>query len=217
MLPFGDSTVPAWIRQAKNRPEQKKEEIAGYREEEGVKPDSATETFAAVKLYVDNWRWEDVPFYLRTGKALPKKATVITIQFKTAPSYAFPREATENWQSNRLTIDIQPDLDIRLRFQVKRPGQTLAIDPVEMVFSYKDAYDDQEPEAYETLLLDVMTGDATLFMRADQVEAAWKVVTPILEEWESKTPDFPNYTPGSWGPDAAQQLVEKDGFDWTAE
>ena len=196
---------------------KKEEEIVGYREEEGVKPDSATETFAAVKLYVDNWRWEDVPFYLRTGKALPKKATVITIQFKPAPSYAFPNEATENWQSNRLTIDIQPDLDIRLRFQVKRPGQTLAIDPVEMVFSYKDTYDGQEPEAYETLLLDVMTGDATLFMRADQVEAAWKVVTPILEEWESKAPDFPNYAPGSWGPDAARQLVEKDGFEWTAE
>lgn len=192
-------------------------EIAGYREEEGVKPDSATETFAAVKLYVDNWRWEDVPFYLRTGKALPKKATLITIQFKTAPSYAFPNEAAKNWQSNRLTIDIQPDLDIRLRFQVKRPGQTLAIDPVEMVFSYKDAYDGQEPEAYETLLLDVMTGDATLFMRADQVEAAWKVVTPILEEWESKAPDFPNYAPGSWGPEAATHLVEKEGFDWTAE
>jgi glucose-6-phosphate 1-dehydrogenase len=213
----GESTAPADRPGKKSAGKKEEKEIVGYREEEGVKPDSATETFAAVKLYVDNWRWEDVPFYLRTGKALPKKATLITLQFKPAPSYAFPNEATANWQSNRLTIDIQPDLDIRLRFQVKRPGQTLAIDPVEMVFSYKDAYDGQEPEAYETLLLDVMTGDATLFMRADQVEAAWKVVTPILEEWESKTPDFPNYTPGSWGPDAARQLVEKDGFDWTAE
>ena len=189
----------------------------GYREEEGVKPDSATETFAAVKLFVDNWRWENVPFYLRTGKALPEKATVITIQFKPAPYYAFPDEATQTWQSNRLTIDVQPTMDIRLRFQVKRPGQTLAIDPVEMVFNYKDVYDGQEPEAYETLLLDVMTGDATLFMRADQVEAAWRVVTPILEAWESEKPDFPNYTPGSWGPDAAEKLVKKDGFKWTAK
>ncbi|AUD00371.1 glucose-6-phosphate dehydrogenase [Spirosoma pollinicola] len=188
--------------------------IPGYREEEGVKPDSTTETFAAVKLFVDNWRWEDVPFYLRTGKSLPEKATVINIQFKPAPNYAFPDEATENWLSNQLTIGIQPAMDIRLRFQAKRPGQTLAIDPVEMVFSYKDAYEGQEPEAYETLLLDVMTGDATLFMRADQVEAAWKVVTPILEAWEANTVDFPNYVPGSWGPDAAMQLVEKDGFHW---
>lgn len=188
--------------------------VPGYRQEEGVKPESTTETFAAVKLYVDNWRWEDVPFYLRTGKSLPEKATVITIQFKPAPYYAFPDEATQNWQSNRLTIGIQPAMDIRLRFQAKRPGQTLAIDPVEMVFSYKDAYAGQEPEAYETLLLDVMTGDATLFMRADQVEAAWKVVTPILEAWEAEPPDFPNYAPGSWGPEAATQLVEKDGFQW---
>ncbi|MFD2933315.1 glucose-6-phosphate dehydrogenase [Spirosoma flavum] len=189
-------------------------DIPGYREEEGVKPDSATETFAAIKLFVDNWRWEDVPFYLRTGKSLPEKATVITIQFKPAPYYAFPEEATTNWQSNRLTIGIQPAMDIRLKFQAKRPGQTLAIDPVEMVFSYKDAYEGQEPEAYETLLLDVMTGDATLFMRADQVEAAWKVVTPILEAWETETPEFPNYAPSSWGPEAAMKLVEKDGFQW---
>ncbi|QJW89748.1 glucose-6-phosphate dehydrogenase [Spirosoma taeanense] len=190
-------------------------DLPGYREEEGVKPDSATETFAAIKLYVDNWRWEKVPFYLRTGKSLPEKATVITIQFKAAPDFAFPDEATQSWQSNRLTIGIQPAMDIRLRFQAKRPGQTLAIDPVEMVFSYKDAYDGQDPEAYETLLLDVMTGDATLFMRADQVEAAWKVVTPILDAWESEAPtDFPNYEPGSWGPKAADELVEKDGFHW---
>ncbi len=187
----------------------------GYRQEEGVAPDSATETFAAMKLYVDNWRWENVPFYLRTGKSLPEKTTVITIQFKAAPDFAFPDEATRMWQSNRLMIGIQPAMDIRLRFQAKRPGQTLALDPVEMVFSYKTAYDGQEPEAYETLLLDVMTGDATLFMRADQVEAAWKVVTPILDAWERESPtDFSNYAPGSWGPDAAMHLIEKDGFEW---
>ncbi len=190
-------------------------QAAGYREEKGVDPQSATETFAAVKLYVDNWRWENVPFYLRTGKFLPEKTTTITVQFKAAPDFAFPPEATQTWQSNRLSISIQPDMDIRLRFQAKRPGQTLALDPVEMVFSYKTAYHGQEPEAYETLLLDVMTGDATLFMRADQVEAAWKVVTPILDAWSRETPDFPNYTPNTWGPQAAMDLIEKDGFRWT--
>ena len=204
---YGTGTVKDKPAGAPDRP--------SYREEEGVALDSATETFAALKIYVDNWRWENVPFYLRTGKSLPEKTTVIAIQFKAAPDFAFPDEATKTWQSNRLIIGIQPAMDIRLRFQAKRPGQTLAIDPVEMVFSYKTAYDGQEPEAYETLLLDVMTGDATLFMRADQVEAAWQVVTPILDAWSSKTPaNFPNYAPGSWGPEAAMQLVEKDGFQW---
>ena len=194
----------------------KDKERPGYRQEDGVTPDSATETFAAMKLYVDNWRWENVPFYLRTGKSLPEKTTLITIQFKAAPDFAFPDEATKLWQSNRLMIGIQPAMDIRLRFQAKRPGQTLTLDPVEMVFSYKTAYDGQEPEAYETLLLDVMTGDATLFMRADQVEAAWQVVTPIIEAWGSEAPaDFPNYAPGTWGPEAAMQLIENDGFKWT--
>ena len=189
--------------------------VPGYREEKGVAPDSATETFAAVKLYVNNWRWENVPFYLRTGKVLPEKTTVIAIQFKPAPHYAFPDKATKDWRANRLLIGIQPGMDIRLQFQTKRPGQTLAIDPVEMVFSYKTAYEGQEPEAYETLLLDAMTGDATLFMRADQVEAAWKAVTPIIEAWGSQAPtDFPNYEPGSWGPEAAMKLIEDDGFSW---
>jgi len=192
-------------------------DIPGYREEKGVDPESATETFAAVKLYVDNWRWENVPFYLRTGKTLPEKMTTITIQFKKAPDYAFPAEAGEHWQSNRLIIGIQPDMDIRLRFQAKRPGQSMILDPVEMVFSYKTAYEGQEPEAYETLLLDVMLGDATLFMRADQVEAAWEVVTPILDAWGSQKPEFPNYTPGSWGPQAAMDMIENDGFHWITE
>ncbi|WP_266365068.1 glucose-6-phosphate dehydrogenase [Tellurirhabdus rosea] len=189
--------------------------IPAYRKEEGVNPNSATETFAAVKFFVDNWRWQGVPFYVRTGKLLQKKTTVITIQFKAAPHYAFPEEAAETWRPNRLIISIQPEMDIRLRFQAKRPGQTMLLNPVDMVFSYKDAFDGQEPEAYETLLLDVMAGDATLFMRADQVEAAWRVVTPILESWESRQPvDFPNYTPGSWGPEDAEALIARDGHHW---
>jgi glucose-6-phosphate 1-dehydrogenase len=190
-------------------------ELAGYREEAGVDPQSGTETFAALKFYVDNWRWEGVPFYVRTGKVLHEKTTLITIQFKPAPHYAFPAEAAETWRPNRLTIRIQPDTDIRLRFQAKRPGQSLTLLPVDMVFNFKEAFDGQEPEAYETLLFDAMSGDATLFMRADQVEEAWRVITPVLETWAARPPvDFPNYAPDSWGPEDAEALVAQDGFHW---
>lgn len=189
--------------------------LKGYRQEAGVDPQSGTETFAALKFYVDNWRWEGVPFYVRTGKVLHEKTTSITIQFKPAPNYAFPEEAAETWRPNRLTIRIQPEPDIRLRFQAKRPGQTMMLNPVDMVFNYGEAYDGQEPEAYETLLFDAMTGDATLFMRADQVEAAWRVITPVLETWAARPPvDFPNYSPDSWGPEDAEALIAQDGFHW---
>ena len=144
-----------------------------------------------------------------------EKATSITIQFRPAPNFAFPPEAAETWRSNRLTISIQPEMDIRLRFQAKQPGQSLSLSPVDMTFSYKDSYDEQEPEAYETLLLDVMEGNATLFMRADQVEAAWKIIMPILETWENRPPvDFPNYAPDSWGPEDAEALIARDGHNW---
>lgn len=192
-------------------------EVKGYREEAKVDPQSTVETFAAVKFYIDNWRWQNVPFYVRTGKRLNGKSTVINIQFKPAPHYAFPPEAAETWRPNRLTISIAPDMDIRLRFQGKRPGQTLNLNPVDMVFSYKDAYDGNEPEAYETLLLDVMEGNATLFMRSDQIEAAWKVIMPILENWKNTTPtSFPNYAPGSWGPEDAAALIARDGHHWNS-
>ncbi|GAA4398787.1 glucose-6-phosphate dehydrogenase [Nibrella viscosa] len=193
----------------------KGKEVKGYRQEEGVKPNSPVDTFAAVKFFIDNWRWQHVPFYVRSGKYLHEKTTVITIQFRQAPHYAFPAEAAETWRPNRLIISIQPDMDIRLRFQAKRPGQSMTLNPVDMVFSYKDAYDGQEPEAYETLLLDVMAGNATLFMRADQVEAAWDVIMPILEAWEKRPPiDFPNYAPDSWGPEDAEALIAQDGHHW---
>lgn len=191
-------------------------EVKGYRQEEKVDPHSPVETFAAVKFYIDNWRWQDVPFYVRTGKAMHQKTSIITIQFKPAPHYAFPPEAAETWRPNRLTISIQPEMDIRLRFQAKRPGQTMTLNPVDMIFSYHDAYEEgHEPEAYETLLLDVMEGNATQFMRADQVDAAWKVVMPIIEAWEARPPvDFPNYAPGSWGPEDAEALIARDGHNW---
>lgn len=197
---------PGWL---------KGEEISGYRQEKNVKDNSSVETFAAVKFYIDNWRWQGIPFYVRTGKCLNEKTTIITLQFRPAPHYAFPAEAAESWRPNRLTISIQPEMDIRVRFQAKRPGQSMTLNPVDMIFNYEEAYDGHSPEAYETLLLDVMEGDATLFMRADQVEAAWKAIEPILHAWKTRPPvDFPNYTPGCWGPEDAEALIARDGHNW---
>ncbi len=193
-------------------------EVPGYREEKGVDPKSAIETFAAAKFFIDNWRWQGVPFYVRTGKRMHVKSTEITIQFKSAPNFAFPQEAAETWRKNRLSIGISPEMDICLRFQAKRPGQAMVLSPVDMIFNYKDAYKDEEPEAYETLLYDVMAGDATLYMRADQVEASWEIVMPILEVWNSQKPStFPNYSPGSWGPEDAEALIARDGHNWISQ
>lgn len=190
-------------------------EVKGYREEKGVAPASGVETFAAVKFNIDNWRWKDVPFYVRTGKTLSEKETLITVRFKAAPDYAFPEEAGQTWRSNRLIISIQPETEIRLRFQAKTPGPHMLLHPVDMTFSYSAEYGDNHPEAYEALLLDVIEGDATLFMRGDQVEAAWSIITPILESWQQKPPvEFPNYAPGSWGPEDAEALIARDGHHW---
>jgi glucose-6-phosphate 1-dehydrogenase len=189
--------------------------VPAYRTEQGVAPDSTTETYAALKLFVDNWRWQDVPFYVRTGKRLPMRVSEVAIQFRPVPHRSFPASAVEQWQPNLLLICIQPDEGIRLRFQAKEPGRVLHLQPVEMRFSYKETFSKGAPEAYETLLLDVMRGDATLFMRADQVEAAWAIVMPILEGWEESSPGrFPNYPAGSWGPQAADALVAQDGRHW---
>ncbi len=197
---------PGWIQGQKE---------AGYRNEPGVNEKSNIETFAAVKFYIDNWRWQDVPFYVRTGKRLPEKTSVITIQFRPVPHQSFPPESTENWQPNRLIMSIQPNKVIRLRFQAKRPGLKMLLNPVDMQFNYTDAYTTDPPEAYETLLLDVMLGDATLFMRADQVEAAWSILMPIIEVWEDAIPhDFPNYAAGTWGPEEAEALIARDGNNW---
>jgi glucose-6-phosphate 1-dehydrogenase len=189
--------------------------MKGYREEKSVDPKSPVETFAAVKFYVENWRWENVPFYIRTGKSMHSKSTLITIQFKQAPQYAFPTEAGETWRPNKLVISIQPEMEVRLRFQAKQPGPQMILQPVDMVFSYADAYGNNHPEAYETLLEDVIEGNPTLFMRGDQVEAAWEIIEPILQAWSIRPPvDFPNYSPGSWGPEDAEALIAKDGYNW---
>lgn len=189
--------------------------VPGYRAEENVAPDSKTETFVALKLLVDNWRWQNVPFYLRTGKRLEQHTSEIAIQFRAVPHQAFPPEATLEWKPSRLVISIQPNEGIVLSFQAKYPGQKMHLRAVEMKFNYCQAFSVELPEAYETLILDIMKNDATLFMRADQVEAAWKILTPILEVWKKSPPaDFPNYTAGSWGPVEAQELLAQEGHCW---
>ena len=197
---------PGWIQGKK---------VIGYRQEPDVSRSSTKETFAAVKLFLDNWRWQGVPFYLRTGKRMNETISVITIQFRQVPHRSFPPEATGNWQANRLILNIQPHMGIRLRFQAKRPGLQMMLHPVDMQFSYDDESPAGSPEAYETLLLDIMEGDSTLFMRADQVEAAWKVLMPIIDSWE-KNPsvNFPNYDAGMQGPEDAEALIAKDGHSW---
>lgn len=188
--------------------------VPAYRKEKGVASDSKTETFAALKLFIDNWRWQDVPFYLRTGKRLPEKCSEIMIQFRAVPHRSFPVEATLEWEPARLIISINPDEGIVLRFQAKRPGPTIQLRAVEMQFNYEDVFEIGSPDAYETLLWDIMKNDATLFMRDDQVEAAWRILMPVLEAWaEAPTSNFPNYASGSWGPEAAQELLS-EGHDW---
>ncbi|MEJ2716303.1 MAG: glucose-6-phosphate dehydrogenase, partial [Deltaproteobacteria bacterium] len=175
---------PGWMRC---------DQVKGYRQEAGVSQKSSTETFAAIKMYIDNWRWQDVPFYLRTGKRMTQKVSVITIQFRPVPHQAFPPEAAQYWRPNRLILSIYPYKGIRLRFQVKNLGLEMHVSEADMMFNYSEEHEAQPPEAYETLLLDIMLGDPSLFMRADQIEAAWQAVMPILDSWEnSGPPDFPN-------------------------
>jgi glucose-6-phosphate 1-dehydrogenase len=191
------------------------ETVKGYYDEENVAENSFTETFAAAKFYVDNWRWQGVPFFLRTGKRLPAKISEILIQFKPVPHETFPASATLDLRPNRLLIAIQPEEGILLQFQVKKPGPMMHLSPVMMQFYYREAFKVVPPEAYETLLLDIMKGDATLFLRRDQTEAAWSVIAPIMEVWNMvKSADFPNYQAGTWGPEEADTLIAQDGISW---
>jgi glucose-6-phosphate 1-dehydrogenase len=191
------------------------EHVPAYRDEVSVRRDSATETYAAVRLFVDNGRWQGVPFYLRTGKRLPARISEVVIQFQPASLQTFPPNAVMDWRPNRLLIAIQPEEGILLRFEAKYPGPVMRLSPVMMQFYYREAFKVALPDAYETLLLDVMRGDPTLFMRGDQAEAAWAVVAPILEAWEAIKPtDFPNYQSGNWGPEAADDLISRDERSW---
>jgi glucose-6-phosphate 1-dehydrogenase len=191
--------------------------VAGYRSEKGVAVNSPTETFAAVKLFVDNWRWQDVPFYLRTGKRLPSRISEVSIHFRPVPHQSFPPSALLDSRPNRLLFAIQPEEGIFLRLEVKHPGSdNMSLTPVMMQFYYRETFRVRSPEAYETLLWDVIRGDSTQFMRLDQTEAAWSVIAPILETWQRLKPtDFPNYQAGSWGPEGADILIARDGHSWT--
>jgi glucose-6-phosphate 1-dehydrogenase len=188
--------------------------VPGYREEDGVSPESQTETFVALRLFIDNWRWQGVPFYLRTGKQLARQASEIAIQFHSVPHQSFPPEASLAWQPSRLVITIQPEEGIVLGFQAKYPGPKMQLRPVDMRFNYRESFAAPSPDAYETLLWDVMKNDATLFMRADQVEAAWQLLMPVLDVWAVAPPnDFPNYAAGTWGPEETQGLLAY-GHSW---
>ncbi|MBV8676956.1 MAG: glucose-6-phosphate dehydrogenase [Planctomycetaceae bacterium] len=189
--------------------------VPGYRREEGVKPDSTTETYVALKVFVDNWRWAGVPFYLRTGKRLPKRASEIAVQFKPVPEILFNLNPDAPLQPNVLALRIQPDEGLSLRIATKRPGPKVRIWPVRMDFRYDTTYGDQTPEAYERLLLDVMAGDATLFMRRDGVEASWTWIDTILDAWaRSGARWLPEYPAGTWGPLEADRLIESDHREW---
>ena len=174
-------------------------EVLGYREEEGVAPDSTTETFVAAKLFVDNWRWADTPFYVRMGKRLPRRETTIAIQFKRAPHPPFEETAVEALRPNVLLIHVQPDEGISLAIGAKVPGQGMSIRTVHMDFLYGSAFRDGLPEAYERLILDAMLGDATLFTRSDEIEEQWALVDAIVAGWQRDRPAFPNYAAGTLG------------------
>jgi glucose-6-phosphate 1-dehydrogenase len=193
----------------------KGEEVPGYRREDRVKPDSTTETYVAIKAQIDNWRWAGVPFYLRTGKSLPKRASEISIHFKPVPSILFNAEPNAALEPNVLVLRIQPDEGLSLQIATKAPGPRVRISPVQMDFQYGETFADQSPEAYERLLLDVMAGDATLFMRRDAVEASWTWVSAILDAWKKGGARWlPEYSAGSWGPVEADRMIQADGRKW---
>jgi glucose-6-phosphate 1-dehydrogenase len=188
----------------------------GYREEEDVARHSVVPTFAALRVFVDNWRWQGVPFYLRAGKKLARRVTEVSLHMRQIPLCLFGREdVCERIDPNILTLRIQPDEGITLQFASKIPGHDFAVGSVAMDMRYVEAFGGEPPEAYERLLLDAMRGDATLFSRRDAVEASWKWITPILQHVEAHPPrEFPNYEPGSWGPAAADQMIQRDGRAW---
>lgn len=211
--PFRAETVANCVVRGQYGPGNVDGKLApGYRQEKGVKPDSSTETYVALKLQVDNWRWSGVPFYLRTGKRLARPSTGIAIQFKEAPHLLFRGDGIRpNW----LALNIQPDEGISLSFGAKAPGARMSVRPVTMDFQYRQTFGGVSREAYATLINDCIRGDATLFDRADSVEAAWELVDPLIESWKSRTaPEFPNYAAGSCGPEAADKLIEADGRAW---
>jgi glucose-6-phosphate 1-dehydrogenase len=194
------------------------EQVKGYRQEDRVDPKSQTETFVALQMQIENWRWADVPFYVRAGKRMAKRVTEITIEFKQPPMLLFRNTGNARCgdiQPNIISMRIQPDEGISLRFAAKYPGTSMTVCPVTMDFSYAQAFGTSSANGYERLLLDAMLGDATLFAHRDGVEATWAIMTPVLEQWQAHpSKDFPNYAAGTWGPKAAEQLIARDGREW---
>jgi glucose-6-phosphate 1-dehydrogenase len=190
--------------------------VRGYREEPDVAPDSGVPTWAALRLFIDNWRWQGVPFFLRSGKRMPRRTTEIAIRFRHPPHLMFPSEAGHALQPNLLTFAIQPSEAISLCMEIKVPGIGVRMTSVKMDFSYDEVFDEStKHSAYETLLLDAMVGDQTLFARSDGVESAWSVVDPVIAAWESGPPrDFPNHAAGTWGPAAGDRLASQDDVIW---
>lgn len=192
-------------------------QVPGFRQEEGVDPESHTDTYAAATFFVDNWRWAGVPFYIRSGKRLPKRVTDIAIQFNAPPLAMFQQETRMGPRAprpNLLVLRIQPEEGISLRFLSKSPGSGMRVRPVSMDFNYGSSFGERSPSAYETLLVDVMTGDPTLYTRQDMVEASWKVVQPILDVWQNRKFDFPNYDAGTWGPKESDEMLARQGHVW---
>ena len=188
------------------------EEVPGYREEEGIDPESAVETFVAARVRIDNWRWADTPFYVRAGKRLARRETTIGIQFKRAPHSLFTQ--SDGLRPNVLSIHVQPNEGVSLGIGAKVPGQGMTVRTVNMDFLYGGAFRTGLPEAYERLILDALRGEATLFTRADEIEEQWRLVDSIHERWAGERPDFPNYEAGTWGPEAADELLHRDGRSW---
>ncbi len=193
------------------------QDLPGFREEPSVDPDSQTDTYAAVTFFIDNWRWADIPFYIRTGKRMPKRVTDIAIQFGAPPLGLFKQETKTGLREarpNLLVLRIQPEEGISLRFLSKSPGSGMRVRPVSMDFNYGSSFGERSPTAYETLLIDAMAGDATLYTRQDMVDASWQIVQPILDVWANTKFDFPNYPSGTWGPKASDEMLARQGHVW---
>jgi glucose-6-phosphate 1-dehydrogenase len=187
--------------------------VPGYRDEYNVRSDSNTETFMAARLFIESWRWSGVPFYIRAGKRLPKQVTEVTIVFKGAPLALF-RGSARKPEPNRLKLRIQPNAEISLGLELKRPGTANDLVPVELDMFYQDTFKAPLKDSYERLLVDALNGDALLFMREDEIDAAWRVVDPLLAYWRNEPAEFPNYAAGTWGPEAADELLARDGRKW---
>jgi glucose-6-phosphate 1-dehydrogenase len=194
------------------------QELPGFRQEPSVSPDAQTDTYAAVTFFIDNWRWAGVPFYIRTGKRMPKRVTDIAIQFHAPPLGLFKQQTRSGVElhprPNLLILRIQPEEGISLRFLSKAPGSGMRVRPVSMDFNYGSSFGERSPTAYETLLVDAMVGDATLYTRQDMVDASWQIVEPILEVWANTRFEFPNYPAGTWGPKASDEMLARQGHTW---